>query len=61
MEARHSEDININQSISQGCSLSPTLFNIYLNCVIREWKMRNNQRMLLKEKVFLNTLLFTNI
>jgi hypothetical protein len=23
--------------------------------------MRNNQRMLLKEKVFLNTLLFTNI
>jgi hypothetical protein len=61
MEPRHSEDIKINQSIHQGCNLSPTLFHIYLNNVIREWKKRNNKRILLKQMVPQNILLFTNI
>jgi hypothetical protein len=33
MEGRYSKDIKINQGVRQGCSLSPTLFNIYLDNV----------------------------
>jgi hypothetical protein len=33
-----SEPITTNQGVRQGCGLSPTLFNIYINKVIKESK-----------------------
>ena len=30
--------LNINKAVKQGCGLSPTLFNLYINQLIREWK-----------------------
>jgi hypothetical protein len=60
MEGRYSKDIKIYQGVRQGCSLSPTLFNIYLDDVIREWKTRSNPGLWLKETAALNTLLFAD-
>jgi hypothetical protein len=60
MEERYSKDIKINQGVRQGCSLSSTLFNIYLDDVIREWKTENNPEIWLKETAALNTLLFAD-
>jgi hypothetical protein len=60
MEGRYSKHIKINQGVCQGCSLSPTLFNIYLDDVTREWKTRSNLGIRLKETAALNTLLFAD-
>jgi hypothetical protein len=60
MEGRYSKDIKINQGVRRGCSLSPTLFNIYLDDVIQEFKMRSNPGIWLKEIAALNTLLFAD-
>jgi hypothetical protein len=60
MGGRYSKDIKINQGVRQGCSMSPTLVNIYLDDVIREWKTRNNPGIWLKETAALNTLLFAD-
>jgi hypothetical protein len=38
MNGQISEPITTNQGIRQECRLSPTLFNIYMNKVIMEWK-----------------------
>jgi hypothetical protein len=60
LEGRYSEDIKINQGVRKDCSLSPTLFNIYFDDVIREWKTRSNPGIWLKETAALNTLLFAD-
>jgi hypothetical protein len=33
-----SKEIHINQGVKQGCSTSPTSFNIFINEVIRQWQ-----------------------
>jgi hypothetical protein len=60
MKGKYSKDILINQVVHQGCSLSPTFFNIYLDNVIWEWKTRSTPGIWLKETAALNTLLFAN-
>jgi hypothetical protein len=33
-----SEPIIINKGASQGCGLSPSLFNIYIDRIVKDWK-----------------------
>jgi hypothetical protein len=34
-----SEPIQVNESVRQGCGLSPPLFNVYINNILQEFKM----------------------
>jgi hypothetical protein len=38
MNEQTSEPVTTNQHVRQGCMLSPTVFNIYINKVTKEWK-----------------------
>ncbi|KAJ4429720.1 hypothetical protein ANN_21924 [Periplaneta americana] len=54
------EEIRINQGFRQGCSLSPSLFNIYLDDLIKEWKMEVNPGIKISKDTFLNVLMFAD-
>jgi hypothetical protein len=55
-----SEDsIVITQRVRQGCPLSPVLFNLYLDEVIRIWLQKLKLSRYFKELIF-NTLLFAD-
>ena len=32
------EEFQVRNGLRQGCVLAPILFNIYINCVMREWR-----------------------
>jgi hypothetical protein len=55
-----SEDFRvINQAVRQGCLISPVLFNLYLEEVIRIWLKELKMSKYFKELIF-NTLLFAD-
>jgi hypothetical protein len=55
-----SEYTPINRGIRQGCPLSPTLFNIYLNEIQETWESEEIKGIQLSRNKCLNTLLFAD-
>ena len=41
-EGNLGDETQARNSLRQGCVLAPILFNIYINCVTREWREKVN-------------------
>jgi hypothetical protein len=52
--------VEINKGVRQGCSLSLTLFNIYLDEIITKWQKQDITGIKLSKKQQLSTLLFAD-
>jgi endonuclease/exonuclease/phosphatase family metal-dependent hydrolase len=62
METSKTDEIRINRGLRQGCGLSPALFNIYLDDMIRKWKSQIKTGIVIKEDSgdALNCLIFAD-
>jgi hypothetical protein len=54
------DKIYINQGLRQGCNLSPTLFNLYIEDLLRNWKHKDDAGIMLKRNLCHNTLPFAD-
>jgi hypothetical protein len=54
------EEIIINKGARQGCSISPTLFNMYINDIIQKWKRNIRPGIKLSREISLNALLYAD-
>jgi len=54
------DKIYMNQGVRQGCNLSPALFHIYIDDLLRNWKHKADAGIMLKRDLNLNTLLFAD-
>jgi len=55
-----SKPVEINKGVCQGCFLSPTLFNIYLDEIITKWQNQDINGIKLSKNQQLSTLLFAD-
>jgi hypothetical protein len=55
-----STSVEINKGVRQGCPLSPTLFNIYLDEIITKWQKQDITGIKLSKNQQLSTLLFVD-
>jgi len=54
------EKLFINQGVRQGCNLSPAVFDVYIDDLLRNWKRKADAGIMLKRNLYLNTLLFAD-
>ena len=55
-----SKPVEINKGVCQGCPLSPTLFNVYLEEIITKWQKQGITGIKLSKNQQLSTLLFAD-
>ena len=44
------------QGVRQGCSISPTVFNIYIDAIVRECKLRMDPGIKINNRTYVNTM-----
>jgi hypothetical protein len=51
---------SINKGVRQSCPLSPTLFNVYINEVIKDWNQIYTKAINVQNNTKLNAILFVD-
>jgi hypothetical protein len=60
LDSRLSQPTDINREVCQGCPMSPTLFNIYVNEIISEWDNNDIKGLKISGNTEIKTLLFAD-
>lgn len=60
INGKQTKEIEINKRVRQGCCISTTLFTIYIDNIMLEWKDRNNTGIFFSKIIILNSLLYTD-